>query len=328
LSFLSSEDSAILLQVIAGHDPQDPSTSTRAVPDFRASLEDGIKGMRIGVVRHFYESDSRASDETVAAMDAGVEVLRALGAQVEDVKLAPLDDYQACYRAIMMAESFAIHAADLRSHPERYAAVTRYRILPGAFMSAADYLNALRFQRVLIAQTHAAMLGLDALLTATIYGPAPVQASMKPDAAFSRPALTNPFNIAQLPAMNVCNGFAPDGLPLGMQVVGHPFEEATVLRIARAYERDTPWRERRPQLLAAAETDKATPEGFSIVDVANIDPSLMARYRALAQGAGLSLDEQQLAQLCEAMPHVERLQARIPDARNYADSPSILFRHP
>lgn len=333
------EDAAILLQVIAGHDALDPSTCDRAVPDFRAALEDGVAGMRIGVVRHFYESDYRASDETLAAMDASIEVLRALGATLVDVTLAPLDDYQACYRGIMLAESFAIHAADLRAHPGRYSAVTRYRILPGAFLSAADHANALRFQRALTAHAREAMRGFDALITATTYGPAPVQASMRRDAAFVRPALTNPFNITQLPAMNVCNGFSPQGLPLGMQVVGHPFDEARVLRIARAYERETPWRDRRPALIVAKETAPdqmgalqtgALQTGAlqqDAVDPASIDPALLARYRLLAQRAGLSLDDAQLAELCEAMTHVERLNARIPDGRNYADCPSTVFRH-
>jgi len=318
------EDAAILLQAIAGHDALDPSTCDVAVPDFRAGLEDGIAGMRIGVVRHFYESDCRASDATLAAMDASIEVLRALGATLLDVTLAPLDDYQACYRAIMLAESFAIHAADLRAHPERYSAVTRYRILPGAFLGAADLANALRFQRALTAQARAAMHGLDALLTATTYGPAPVQASMSRDAAFARPPLTNPFNIVQLPAMNVCNGFSAEGLPLGMQVVGHPFDEARVLRIARAYERETPWRDRRPALIAPEQSVAVEP--FT-VDPASIDPARFAHYRMLAQRAGLRLDDAQLAELCEAMTHVERLTARIPHARNYADCPSTVFRH-
>ena len=320
----SVEDAAIMLQAIAGHDPLDPSSCDVAVPDFRAALEEGIAGMRIGVVRHFYESDCRASDETIAAMDAAIELLCRLGAQPVDVTLAPLDDYQACYRAIMLAESFAIHAADLRAHPERFSALTRYRVLPGAFMSAADYVNALRFQRALIARARDAMRGLDALVTATTYGPAPVQVAMRRDAAFARPPLTNPFNILQLPAMNVCNGFSPEDLPLGMQVVGHPFDETRVLRIARAYERDTPWRERRPSLARPAVSAVLQPHA---VDAASVAPARMARYRVLAEHAGLHLDDAQLAELCEAMTHVERLHARIPHGRNYADCPSTVFRH-
>ncbi len=209
------EDAAILLQVIAGHDPMDPATSRRPVPDYRATLEVGIRGVRLGWVRHLYERDCPASDEAVAAMESAAGVLRGLGAQVREITLPHLEDYQACYRGIMLSEAFAIHAADLRAHPERFSAVTRFRVLPGALLGAADYANALRFQRVLVARTLEAMEGVDALITATIYGPAPVQAAMRPEDSFLRPPLTNPFNVAQLPAISVCNGFSGEGLPLG-----------------------------------------------------------------------------------------------------------------
>lgn len=318
------EDAAILLQVIAGHDPMDPATSRRPVPDYRATLEVGIRGVRLGWVRHLYERDCPASDEAVAAMESAAGVLRGLGAQVREITLPHLEDYQACYRGIMLSEAFAIHAADLRAHPERFSAVTRFRVLPGALLGAADYANALRFQRVLVARTLEAMEGVDALITATIYGPAPVQAAMRPEDSFLRPPLTNPFNVAQLPAISVCNGFSGEGLPLGMQVVGRPFDEAGVLRVARAYERETPWRERRPQLIGPV------PDASPVVPPVpgdDADPSLLDRCRALAKQAGLELDEEQLAGLCAAWPHVRRMLERIPAGRDYAGAPATLFRH-
>jgi len=318
------EDAAILLETIAGHDPLDPSTVELPVPDLRAGLADGIAGMRIGVVRHFYEQDHGADPQVIAAMEASLEALRDAGAEVVEARLPPIDDYQACYRAIMMSESFAIHAADLREHPQRFSAVTRFRVLPGALLGAEDYAAGLRMQRALIARTREAMQGLDALLTATTYGPAPVQAAIAPESTFLAPPLTNPFNVAQLPAISVCNGFSGDGLPLAMQVVCAPFEEAKVLRIAHAYEQATPWRERRPEL---REPELPEPEPPRLAAAHEIDPALLERARAASLRVGLSLDEQQLAGLAQALPHLERFLARLPRARDYRDAPATLFRH-
>ncbi|MCH9672436.1 MAG: amidase, partial [Gammaproteobacteria bacterium] len=306
------EDAAIMLQAIAGHDAQDPSTSGERVPNYREHLGAGVDGMRIGIARHLYETDATASAETISAMEEAAATLRGLGAKVVDVELPTLADYQACTRVIIISEAFAIHGEDLRARPDLYAAVSRYRILPGALVGAADYSNALRFQRELATRTSDVLTHVDAIITATTYGPAPVQAKMRAEANFSNPPLTNPFNAAQLPALSVCNGFSAEGLPLAMQIVGRAFDEATVLRIGHAYERATGWRERRPELLpgaSAAEpvTSDASLDAFDQVSV--------QAYRTRAEAAGLNLDDQQLADLCQAMPHLEKMIERLPSGR-------------
>ncbi|MFT5172856.1 MAG: aspartyl-tRNA(Asn)/glutamyl-tRNA(Gln) amidotransferase subunit A [Gammaproteobacteria bacterium] len=317
------EDAAIMLQAIAGHDARDPSTSTQPVPDFSAQLGDGVDGMRIGIVRHLYERDARASDATISAMNDAVETLRKLGAKIVEVQLPTLAQYQACTRVIIISEAFAIHGADLRARPDLYSAVTRYRIMPGALVAAADYSNALRFQRVLATRTLDAMSNVDALITASTYGPAPVQAQMRAESNFSNPPLTNPFNAAQLPALSLCNGFCADGLPLSMQIVGRPFDEATVLRIGHAYERATVWRAQRPQLHPGEPAIAALASDAKLSDV---DAASVQRYRSRAQAAGLDLDDQQLADLCQAMPHLEAMIAQIPADRDYDRSPGTVYR--
>jgi aspartyl-tRNA(Asn)/glutamyl-tRNA(Gln) amidotransferase subunit A len=169
------------------------------------------------------------------------------------------------------------------------------------------------------------MAGLDALVTATIYSPAPVQAEMSPEGSFLKPPLTNPFNIAQLPAMSVCNGFSADGLPLGMQVVCAPFQEAMVMRIAGAYEQATPWRSQRPPLRQAPERE---PPQRLFPPTTDLDPRVVDRCRRAAAASGLRLDDDQLAGLCHALPHVERAMARLPRGRDYDDCPALCFRHP
>ncbi len=301
------EDCAILLQAIAGHDPLDPGSTDLPVPDFRAGLDSGVKGLRIGLVRHWYETDRKASAETVAAMDATVAVLRELGAEVQEVTLRPLAEYQSCMRLMTLGESFAIHGDWLRDRPQDYGEIFRYRIMPGAFVSAADYVQAQRLQRMLVQGMLDMLREVDALLTATTYGEAPVMATMRAEANFAQPPLTNPFNVSQLPALSLCNGFSANGLPLAMQIAGRPFEEATVFRIGHAYEMATPWRQRRPVVPATPIADSPVDQGAPPASA-----EAGATYGALAELAALAPDRRQFAQLCEALPHVEAMAAQLP----------------
>jgi len=301
------EDCAILTQITAGHDPLDPGSADLPVPDYRATLGGGIKGMRVGLVRHWYETDRRASDEAIAAMDAAMAVLRDLGAEVVEVTLRPLAEYQACMRIIGLTESFAIHADWLRTRPQDYGEVFRYRIFPGALVTGTDYVRAQRLQRILAQGMLDALKGVDALVTSSTWGEAPLMAPMRAEANFAAPPLTNPWNVAQIPALSLCNGFSKAGLPLSMQIAGRPFDEATVFRIGHAYEQATPWRAKRPVVPAAPIQD--TP-----ADQAAAPPTeaAAATYATLAGIAAIAPDPRQFAQLCEAMPHVEAMGAVLP----------------
>ena len=316
------EDAAIVLQTIAGHDPWDPSTSQRDVPNYTNALREDLNGIRIGLVRHFYTKDSPADEVTVIAMEEAVKTLEGLGATVFDVELPPLADYQAVTRIIIVSEAFAIHRKNLLSKPDLYGAVTRYRIMPGALVTAADYSNALRFQRVLADKMLCAMGSIDALLTATTYGPAPVQSQMRAETNFSRPPLTGPFNAAQLPALSVCNGFSAEGLPLGMQIVGRPFDESTVLHIGHAYELATSWRNQRPVPKKPERNLKPVAPG---VVSGSVDSKALDQYRTRLEAQGIEIDEQQLFDLTEAMPYLEAMIARIPRDLCFNAIPSLIY---
>ncbi|MCZ6875565.1 MAG: amidase [bacterium] len=318
-------DCAIMLQVIAGYDRLDPSSANWPVPDYRAGIEDGISGVRIGLVRHFYERDASADPSMVDAMHAAVQVLQDLGAEVVDVELPSLEQFQACNRIITMSEAFAVHAHSLANRPEDYGVVTRYRVLPGAMISAAEYLAALRQQRACTEQTLAVLNTVDVLLTATIYGPAPVQAAMRAEANFARPSLTNPFNLTQLPAISICNGYAEQGLPLAMQIAGRRFDEATCFKVARAYEKATPWRQRRPEFIEPqSDTEVVDPRASS--SALSKDTVRCTDYAAISRRLELSLDDAQLRDLVEAMPHVEAMLDRLRRDRPYTEEPSLIFR--
>lgn len=316
----TAEDCAILLQATAGHDPLDPASADLPVPDFRASLHAGVKGLRIGLVRHWYETDGRASDEVIAAMDAAVEVLRSLGAEVREVTLRPLAEYQSCMRLITLAESFSIHGDWLRTRPDDYGEVFRYRIMPGAFVTGTDYVQALRQQRILAQGMYDALREVDALITPSSWGEAPVMAPMRAEANFAAPPLTNPTNVSQLPTLSLCNGFSAKGLPLSMQIAGRAFDEATVFRIGHAYEAATSWRARRPALPAAKVQDAPA-------DQAAPPPGEAARatYGILAARAALPLDIRQFAQIAEASPHVEAMAATLPRDLTFGAELSTTF---
>jgi aspartyl-tRNA(Asn)/glutamyl-tRNA(Gln) amidotransferase subunit A len=243
------EDCAILLQAMAAHDPGDPGSINVAVPDYRAALSGDLKGMRIGVVRHFFEKDVVVDREVGAAMEASLGVLSGLGATVQDVTLPPLQDWNACGWLILVSEAYSVHEPWLKSRYNDYGRNLRERVTLGAFFTAADYQAAIRFRRELNEQLAMVMTDIDLLVLPTTLTPAPKLDKVPPFGSFETPNFTMPFNVSGSPALGLCNGFSAGGLPLSLQIVGRPFEEARVLRAGHAYERATNWKERRPALV-------------------------------------------------------------------------------
>ncbi|MBL8839460.1 MAG: amidase [Alphaproteobacteria bacterium] len=244
------EDCALMLDAIAGHDPADPASADVKRPNYSRSLAGGIKGMRIGVARGIIERDFEGDPECLAAIEAALKVLGKLGARLVDIELPPHADWDACVRVILYAEAYAIHERDLAERPHLYAAITRTRLMAGAAVSGADYVQALRWRRELCKTYMKAMTGLDAMVTACSLAPAPTIEEMAKPPFFSvRGKLAMaPFSATGAPALSVCAGYSSSGLPLSIQIAGRPFEDATVLRVGHAYEQATPWRERRPAL--------------------------------------------------------------------------------
>ncbi|MDX2159148.1 MAG: amidase [Hyphomicrobiaceae bacterium] len=243
-------DNALLLNVLAGHDPQDPGSADVATLDYAAEIGLDLKGLVIGHVRHFYDGDEKAHPEQLAALDAAADVMRKLGAEVREIRLPPLQVYTACNRTILASESYAIHRRFLQERPKDYGALARQRILTGAGLTAADYIDALRQRARLIAETETAMAGLDAIVTASSMDPAPRIDDAEACARVYPRQARQPFNITGQPALAMPAGFSSDGLPLSVQIVGHNWQEARVYRIAHAYEHATGWARRRPPTVA------------------------------------------------------------------------------
>ncbi len=243
------EDVAILMGVVAGHDPRDPSSADLPVPDYRAALTGDVRGLRIGVPWRWIEEEAPASPATRAAFDAALAVFRDLGAEVRPVELPPLADYEDCKKTIAVAELFAIHAQDLRTRPELFGASLRFRIIAGGLLRAEDYVNAMRLRTVLAQRLQAGFADVDVMLLPTAE-PAKALAPQPPETLFTKRGWTTAFNLGGNPALSLCMGFDGTGMPFSLQIAGRPFDEATVLRAGDAYERATPWRARRPALVA------------------------------------------------------------------------------
>ena len=244
----TAEDCAIMLQAMAGHDPADPASANRPVPDYRAALSGDVKGLRIGLISHFYETDNPANEATRQGIAAAVRVLEELGCSVRELRLSPLADWAACGIVIMLAEGYAIHEATLRERFTDYGEAFRDRMALAALITGADYIQATRLRRELLAEFAAAMTDIDLVMTAAAPSEAPTFETVSKFALFERPSLTMPFNVTGSPAMSVCCGYTEAGLPLAFQLAGKPFDEATVLKVAHAYERATSWRSVRPRL--------------------------------------------------------------------------------
>jgi aspartyl-tRNA(Asn)/glutamyl-tRNA(Gln) amidotransferase subunit A len=237
----SVEDCAITLQILAGHDPQDAASADVPVPDYRAGLERGVNGMRIGMPRAFFASANATTPEVVAGIDRTATQLRAAGALVEDITLPDYGLFAASGRVIMMAEAFAIHEADMRNRLLDYGEITAGRFILGAAITAADYINALRARRELTDAVNAALERYDVLLTASALNTAPRFDAPVDALSSASPMQTIPFNVTGHPAMSVPIGLARSRLPLSVQVVGRPFDEAMVLRVGRAIEGLSAW---------------------------------------------------------------------------------------
>jgi aspartyl-tRNA(Asn)/glutamyl-tRNA(Gln) amidotransferase subunit A len=207
-----------------------------------------VQGLRIGLIRHFYERDNEANTATRQAIDAAARKYAELGCTVRDITLSPLDQWSACGVTIMLSESYAIHEDNLKRRFTDFGEIFRDRMALAGLITAADYIQALRRRRELVAELDRAMADLDLVMTAAAPSEAPPIDGVPKFGTLQLPSLTIPFNVTGSPAMSVCCGYTDTGLPLSFQIVGKRFQDATVLRAAHVYEQATEWRSRRPKL--------------------------------------------------------------------------------
>jgi aspartyl-tRNA(Asn)/glutamyl-tRNA(Gln) amidotransferase subunit A len=234
-----------MMQALAGYDPLDPGSADVSVPDFVGSIGTGLKGIRIGVVRHQVE-EVPCTPETLAAFENSIKVFASLGAIISDVTLAPMQTYHDVCNIIMLPEAYAIHERYLTKTPELYGELARRRIMQGAFVRASDFVNALRERAKLVAEGAEVMKKVDILLTPTRPNPAVPLGSQ--DTFLNGLSFTRTYNVLGYPALSICNGFSSEGLPLSLQIAGRPFEDDLVLKVGDAFEKATSYRSVRPTI--------------------------------------------------------------------------------
>ena len=243
------EDTALMLQAIAGHDPRDPTTSSAPVPDYTLALKDDIKGMSVGVPReYFYQPGPEVEPETLAAVEKALESMASLGATVRDVEIPHIEYARAANSTIMMGEAFTFHEHNLRTRRQDFGEMVRSRFLLGGLLSMSDYVQAQRVRLLIKQEMARALQEVDVLVTPTSAKPAPLLEGYQRSATLTGPSFTGPFNLSGLPSISVPGGFTSAGLPIGLQIAGKPFDESTVLRVAYTYQQSAGWFQRRPPI--------------------------------------------------------------------------------
>ena len=246
------EDTAHMLQAIAGYDPKDPTSSTVPVADYASALREDVRGMVVGVPRDYINECAPRTDSIVLKLvDKAIDDLKSLGARVEDVKVPTLHLATIANAVIYYNEFWAAHKSDAAWVLKNGAAQRRARIFLGLLTNSADYIQAQRVRSRVRAEFAEVFRKVDCLALPCQSGPAPLVKDVGPiDTLFKHvvPEFHGPFNLVGLPTLSVPCGFSENNLPIALQLVGKPFDEVIILRAGYTYQQHMRWFERRPAI--------------------------------------------------------------------------------
>jgi aspartyl-tRNA(Asn)/glutamyl-tRNA(Gln) amidotransferase subunit A len=245
----SVDDVQWLLQVIAGHGRYGQPGYRAVVDGEQPRAVDArrrLHGLRIGFVRHFHERDMPADAEVTAALESVATAMARSGATVSAVELPDLQRFAAVSRILLQSEGWATHSGWLRERPQDYGSSTRRRLLPGAFLTAEDYVKGQRHRAAMIDALQAVFRDVDVLLCASAMDPpCRLDDQSMLERTYPRQART-PFNVTGHPAVAMMAGLSRAGLPLSVQFAGRYFDELRLLQVARVWERIGGWKDRHP----------------------------------------------------------------------------------
>jgi aspartyl-tRNA(Asn)/glutamyl-tRNA(Gln) amidotransferase subunit A len=321
------EDCALTLEALAGYDPKDAGSLSRPIPRYRRALGEDLRGLRIGVLRHHWEADIPASADVRRAMDTALDVLRRLGAELEECRVRPLASYFDVKIIIAESEIFSVHQKNLITRPKDFGADFRSRALPSVLFTANDYVQAMREHRRMMVEMEPLYARFDAFVTAGM-GEAPNISDYRSVSFWQKASLLTAWNVTSQPVLMLPNGFGANGLPLGMQILGRPFGEEAILRIGHAYERATEWHTRRPNLVPGASAPEVTPPPVLSEPTDRVDPETRDLCVKAARRAGLQLDDLMLAQLLEGAPYALEMVRRLRRDHELAHEPANVFSFP
>ncbi|MGH7344724.1 MAG: amidase family protein, partial [Candidatus Rokuibacteriota bacterium] len=300
---------------------------SRPIPRYRRALGEDLRGLRIGVLRHHWEDDIPASPDVRRAMDAALDVLRRLGAELEECRVRPLASYFDVKIIIAESEIFSVHQKNLVARPKDFGADFRSRALPSVLFTANDYVQATREHRRMMVEMEPLYARFDAFVTAGM-GEAPLLSDYRSVSFWQKASLLTAWNVTGQPVLALPNGFGGSGLPLGMQIVGRPFGEETILRIGHAYERATEWHTRRPPLVGGATAPDVTAPPVLSEPADRADAETRDLCVKAAQRAGLRLDDLMLAQLLEGAPYALGMVRRLRRDHDLSNEPANVFSFP
>ena len=252
----TAEDCALLFDALAVYDPRDPRAVYRQPEAGPVSLA----GLRVGLLRHFWEEDLSVSPDMIAATEHLADVLRDLGAEVGVARMPPVRDWYDVKIVIAESELFNVHRRNLRTRPTDFGQDFLSRALGAVFFTGQDYVAAHRRWRQLRTAMEPVWRSYDVLIAPGAVGPAPRLDAHRTDAFWRTPSITTPFDVTGGPALTVTAGFSGDGLPLGVQIAGRPFGDRMVLAVGTAFEAATQWRSRRPVLKAGPPGPRLEPQ--------------------------------------------------------------------
>lgn len=246
-------DNALLMQVLAGADPNDPTAANEAVPDYLAAARPGsLRGLKLAVPRVFFWDKLNKSAAQI--LEQALAAFSKLGAKIVEMQPPDMDMVTAAANIVVSAEAVAIHGPWMKTRPQLYSEALRARLENGLAISAVDYVDAQRWRSMAIAGWLRAMNGADAVFTPVVAAATPSIAETdlagKPEAAkviASLTRLVRPINYLGLPGLTVPAGFTRDRMPAGFQLIGKPFGEATLYRFAGAFEAKVPVHEAAPK---------------------------------------------------------------------------------
>ena len=246
------EDCALMFGVVAGHDPLDPYSVPTPAADYLAGLGAGIRGIRIGLIKDY--SLTHVQPAVGDAIRAALDTLRRLGADVSEVPMPSIEGNISAQLTIESCEPSTYHQKWLRTRPEDYGADVRALLEMGEMYLATHYLQAQRYRTVLRNDFLKAFDTVDVFVTPTLpFAATPcgattvvIEGGREEDMLSAIMQFTGVPSLTGLPALSLPVGFDPDGLPIGMQVIGRPFDEATLFRFGHAYQGATEWHRAKP----------------------------------------------------------------------------------
>ena len=318
------EDIAIGLQGMVSYDPVgDPASAKVIYPDYRSALNGNVEGLRVGVIRHFYEEENKFPDASIKGMNEAIAVFESLGARVKDVRVRPLQEYRVVKLTMGESEIFSVNYPDLVKRPGDFGHDFRSRTIPACLISGIDYMQASRLRRRMMQEMEEIYQNYDVLITAG-QGPAPEFPAYNSISNWTGAKASVHYNVVAGPSISVCSGFDNDGMPVSVMVCGKPFSEPTVLNAAYAFEKATVWRARRPQLSPDMEKPP-TGEIPVIPDIAGVDEATKSRAAASVEGAGLTLDGLMMDEVYEAAPYIYEMSARLRQDLMRSEEPSSIM---